>query len=151
MTNGSLDWNTVKYFKESEFQDPDVPGSGAFIDAVLVKILDGTREYSGWPIRIHWEVGGAVDVNGTHDHSKNSYHLKKNGCKAVDFHFETTADTRLQFQKVERGGYTGIGIYYDWHWNGVLLPIAFHVDFRPLDRYQRWTERAKGQRRYWLK
>lgn len=144
-------WAIIRHFKSYEFQDPDEPDSGLLADHVLVTILDEVRDRTGWPVRTHWEVGGAVDVHGTHAHSRNSYHLKKNGCKALDFHFETTADTREQFRQVERAGFTGIGIYYHWKWNNSLLPIAFHVDFRPVDRYQRWVERKKGQRRYLLK
>jgi hypothetical protein len=131
-------WDDIKYFTAEEFADPLYPGSGMLIHFPLVIKLDHLRECIKCPIITHWAVGGCVDVNGVHGHSSNSFHLAKNKCMAVDFHFDTGIDPREQYYYVEREGFGGIGVYYDWHWNGKLLPIAFHVDSRGLDKIQRW-------------
>jgi hypothetical protein len=68
-------------------------------------------------------------------------------CSAVDFHFKTSVDQRAQAVKVLRSGFNGIGIYYDWHWNGQLLPVGFHVDNRK--RPQVW-HRKNGNYFYLL-
>ena len=136
-----IHWEHVRYFTQREFQDPDVTNSGDLIDGRLLLLLDKLRHETGWPIIPHWQVGGCVDVNGTHGHAPHSYHLKAKGCKAVDFHFNTTATPRYQYYMVSLFGFPGLGVYYDWHWNGELLPLGFHVDLRPRKRTQRWARR----------
>jgi len=146
-----MDWNNIQYFEESEFDDPLYPGSGENIDPTLVFALDTLRRLTGWPIIVHHKVGGAADMYGEHDHADNSYHLKKMGCKAVDFHFRTTANYRLQYRGVERLGFTGIGVYLQvWHWGERLISIGFHVDLRPKAIIQRWSCRRKGHYVYFL-
>jgi len=142
-------WKRVRYFVPNEFDDPNYLDSGKNIDGALLYKLDELRHETGWPIVTHWEVGGCVDVGGTHGHSENSYHLITNGAKACDFHFLTNIDPRLQYREVEKIGFFGIGIYYDWHWDDKLLPIGFHVDERPKNKLQRWTRR-NGQYFYLL-
>lgn len=44
---------TGKYFKESEFDSPDLPGSGCNINEDLVKALDFVREGIGIPMRVN--------------------------------------------------------------------------------------------------
>jgi len=146
-----INWNKVRYFKREEFDDPNYPGSGENIDGILLFMLDRLRHETGWPIITHWKVGGCVDVDGTHGHAPHSYHLKKSGSRAVDFHFGTTASSREQFYNVIKSGFTGIGVYIDvWKWNGHVLPIAFHVDIRPKTETQIWTCRKKGEYIYVL-
>lgn len=138
-----ISWKQVKFFKPEEFDDPMYPGSGGYIDGVLLFELEKLRKATGWPIITHAKVGGCVDMDAKHGHSRNSYHIYANGCKACDFHFLTDEDPRLQYRQVEDIGFPGIGVYYDWHWNGKLLPIGFHVDMRPKDQTQRWARRNK--------
>lgn len=139
-----ISWNRVRYFKREEFQDPSVgPESGDLIDATMLMVLDNLRHSTGWPIVIHWQTGGAVDVHGTHGHASNSYHLASQGCKAVDFHFVTNASIRRQFYEICKRGFPGIGFYPEWNTQG------FHVDCRPPDRLQFW-KLVKGKYVYWF-
>jgi len=139
-----IHWHQVKYFKTIEFDDPDVPGSGELIDDITLLTLEALRINAGWPIVTHWRTGGCIDVGGTHGHSDNSYHLSKRGSRAVDFHFITDAPARVQIHEVLKSGFTGIGIYIG-AWG---LPIAFHVDVRPVELTQIWTCKEKGKYNY---
>lgn len=49
-----MDWNNIKYFKPSEFDSPDEPGSGAEnMDMELVEGLDFIRSFTGKPMRVN--------------------------------------------------------------------------------------------------
>ena len=129
-----INWDRVKFFIPGEFQDPNHPGSGELIDGVTLLWLVELRIDTGWPIKVHWEVGGAVDMDGSHGHAKDSFHLAKNGCMAVDFHFITKASLRKQFYAVMNSKFSGIGIYPEWDNPG------FHVDPRHFDLTQIWKK-----------
>ena len=146
-----MDWNNIEFFDMENFDDPLYPGSGENIDPLIALVLDSLRRNTGWPIRIHTSVGGAVDMHGDHGHADGSYHLLKNGCKAADWHFVTDTDYRLQYRAVEKMGFNGIGSYLGhWRWNGKILPIGFHTDLRPKGLIQRWSCRKKGEYFYLL-
>jgi len=144
-----MDWNKIPNFERREFDDPLHPGSGDNIDRNIVLILQELRLITRVPIIIHSGAGGAVDMDGSHGHSDNSYHLHKNGCKAVDFHLNCQWPTRVQVYYVLNSGFSGIGIYYDWTFNEKPT-LGFHGDTRQKDRSQVWTE-INGERTYFLK
>lgn len=139
-----MDWSMIPYFEKQEFDDPLHAGSGDNISRGVILILVGIRDMARVPIIIHGPVGGAVDMLGEHGHAPNSYHLAKNGCEAVDFHFDCTADDRTQASWVFTSGFTGVGVYYDWHWRGNPLPIGFHGDIRPKHMTQSWKRNGNG-------
>ena len=131
----AISWDKTPFFQMIEFNDPDYPNSGEYINGSLliqlVKLRQSTFTMNidkGWPILIH----SAVDIDGKH-HSKNSLHNLDQGCLACDFHFDTDVSIREQFLLISCIGFGGIGIYYDWNSPG------FHVDIRPKSKVQRWT------------
>lgn len=129
-----INWKNVRYFTEDEFEDAEVPGSGQYIDGVTLMLLDNLRDKTGWPI---W-VQQAVDMGGSHGHAPNSYHLLKNGCKAVDWHFGVDVPVRVQIHQVLMSPFTGIGLYFDWHIDGKPLAVGFHTDTRAVEKTQLW-------------
>ena len=139
-----IHWNCVRYFGAHEFEDPLYPGSGELIDGTLLLLLDKMRHETEWPIVPHGAVGGCVDVEGKHGHADDSMHLKRNGCKAVDFHFLTYEPLEVQFNFVCRYGFPGIGVYPEWR-----PGAGFHIDMRPIDRTQHWIFR-NGVYNYFL-
>jgi hypothetical protein len=143
-------WEKVKeYFEPAEFDDPKFPGSGEkHMDRELVEMLFKLRVSAGWPIITHAKAGGCVDVEAEHGHAMKSYHLVERGAMACDFHFKTEASVREQIFRVLRGGFTGVGLYYDWSW-GKPFPVGFHVDRRPIEQAQIWT-RKEGKYIYFL-
>jgi len=147
----SINWDTIPggVFKCKEFDDPNFPGSGNIIDPVLLEMMIRLRLHTGWPIITMAKVGGAVDVDSGWGHAINSYHLKKMGCKALDWFFLTEAPECEQYHAVSQIGFGGIGIYRDWHWAGKFLPIGFHTDIRPVEITQRW-KRINGEYVYLL-
>ena len=140
-----INWDHVRYFKPEEFDDPDFPGSGHRIDGQLLMTLDKLRHETGWPISIHGKQGGAVDVNGSHGHAEKSLHRLDQGARAVDWHFVCDESVRLQIRAVMQFGFGGTGIYYDWG-----VPVGFHTDVRPHNRFQVWT-RENGEYIYLVK
>jgi len=146
-----ITWDQINHFIAKEFEDSLHPGSGNEIDMILVLNLDYLWERVATvadekPIII---ITQAVDLYSEHGHSDDSYHLKKQGCQAADFIIFTNLDPRVQYQLVERQGFGGIGIYYDWRYKDNLVPIGFHVDCRPQSRIQRW-KRVRGEYIYLL-
>ena len=146
-----ITWNQIKHFREWEFDDNLYPGSGEEIDMILVLNLDYVweRVFTITGARPKIIITQGVDLYGEHGHSENSYHLKKKGCKAADFIIVTKLNSRILYKLVERQGFGGIGVYYDWTRYGKPVPIGFHVDRRPERYLQRWTRR-KGKYLYLL-
>jgi len=141
----SICWKKVEYFDSKEFDDPNYPGSGKNINDILLFQIDKLRRYIDYPII----VTSAIDVDGSHGHAPDSYHLLSNGAKAIDFFIKCDLSPRFQARLVDDLRFTGMGVYYDWKYKYKLLPIGFHVDLRPVEKYQRWTRR-NGEYSYWL-
>jgi hypothetical protein len=131
-----IDWDQIPYFKMDEFSDPKHPMSGNLMDEKLIFLAVQLRMKANWPMSIH----AGMDVEGTHGHSKKSYHLKG---MAFDFHFKTDASLNEQFYVIKEFGFTGIGIYPEWNNPG------FHLDIRPKKEMQLWKQ-IKGKYIYFL-
>ena len=145
-----MDWSTVKHFQPHEFDDPEHSGSSKWMNPTTIKTLDRLREKTGIPIITHNKFGikGCVCVQKT-GHSKNSLHYIQSGlCSAVDWHFLSNTNPRDLALTVLQSGFTGIGIYYDWHWENSPLTVGFHVDTRKTP--QIWV-RNQGNYTYLLK
>ena len=145
-----MTWDKINHFEQREFDDPKYPGSGRYMSMDTVQLLDTLREDTGWPLITHWAVGGCVDMHGDHGHSEHSYHLQSMGASACDFHFNTEDSIREQVAAVTHSGFNGIGIYFNWKWDGKILHVGFHVDRRPNFKFQVWTCRTKGAYIYLL-
>ena len=146
-----IEWGDIKHFKQKEFDDALHPGSGEKIDMKLVLNLDylweRIAEYSDTrPVIL---ITQAVDMLGQHGHSDDSYHLYKNKCQAADFIIFSAVDVRTLYFLVEKQGFGGIGVYYDWKFKNKPVPIGFHVDLRLKEQTQRW-KRVNGQYMYLL-
>jgi len=52
-------WDRIEHFTRSEFQDPRYgEASGDLIDAAFLVLIVRLRIQTGWPMVIHWAVGG---------------------------------------------------------------------------------------------
>lgn len=148
-------WHQIRHFLPKEFDDPDYPGSHTYMDPVTIILLDRIRHRTGWELVTHNKHGihGCVCMARGH-HSADSFHNydHPDGCSATDFHFKTDAPPREQARAVFQFRFTGIGIYQDyWKWPAypartikgeMILPIGFHVDRRPIERFQIWKLEA---------
>lgn len=101
------DWNSVQYFKKSEFTDPDK------MNPELIKALDIYRRLVGNPVIIH----------SSYREGDSGQHGKGN---AVDIHVKgiSLIDAYLLAEKT--GLFNGIGVYSWWNNKGL------HLDVRPL-------------------
>jgi len=146
-----IDWTEIDYFNPEDFDDPDAPGSWELMDPLSIILLNELRQRTGWPIVTHNRFGvrGCVCVSPA-GHSENSLHYAEHpdGCSAIDWHFATNTDPREQALRVLQSRFTGVGVYYDWHWADKPLAIGFHTDRRP--RPQIWR-RENGSYTYLLK
>lgn len=46
------EWQKIKYFKPSEFDSPDAPGSGEGMKLEFLLKLDELRKELGWPLKV---------------------------------------------------------------------------------------------------
>jgi len=96
----------IKYFTYSEFDSPDVDGSGQMMDSGLLEMLDTAREIYGKPIKINSGFRTEehnIKVGGT----QNSSHLKG---LAADLACTTSADRWDLLDSLLKAGFNRIGI-----------------------------------------
>lgn len=95
----------LRYFRYSEFDSPDMPGSGALMDPVFLRMLDSARGMAGFPFKIlsgyrttahNAEVGGVDDSS----HTKGV---------AVDIHYSTEKAAVAIIACLTRSGFVRIG------------------------------------------
>lgn len=110
-------WNSVVYFKQSEFDSPDEPGSGAKMQPIVVEKIDAIRKDIGEPL---WLTSAYRSVN----HNKkvggkqNSSHLS--GWAVDVICFTSRMRWKLLFYAIKHG-FNRIGIY----------PTFMHLDRDP--------------------
>jgi hypothetical protein len=140
-----IDFSNVKHFKRYMFDDPRICQvcSGWNINPDIVYMLDDLYNKTNWVIVPHWSVYGCVvmdDAIRSVRFCKNKWHLRENGCKAVDFHFETEAHPLEQIDEVLKYDFTGIGLFTEIALSTGkeklirYLQIAFHVDLGEKER-----------------
>jgi uncharacterized protein YcbK (DUF882 family) len=98
----------VKYFKFSEFDSPDAPGSGARMDTNFLKMLDEARELSGG-VPFHINSGFRTPkhnkrING----SKNSSHMRG---LAADIRCTNSRDRFRIVAALIAAGFSRVGIH----------------------------------------
>lgn len=137
-----INWDSIRrYFTIEDFSDPLFINSGAAIDEKLLSKLIELKMAVNASLVLHNKIGGCIDMKGNYNHAKNSYHLFNNGCRAVDFHFDTIElNAREQFYEIVKHGFTGVGVYYGKIWENQLLKCSFHVDIRPKKYMQIWKK-----------
>jgi len=96
----------LRYFKHSEFDSPDKPGSGNNMSPVLLGMLDAARKHYGKPIKVNsgfrtkehnTKVGGV----------STSSHLKG---LAVDINIDGSANRFAIYEALRKVGFKRLGI-----------------------------------------
>ena len=96
----------MKYFKIEEFDSPDLPGSGEFMDPTLLKMLDHMRMLYGKPIHInsgYRTVAHNKEVGGV----SSSSHLLG---LAVDISCKNSRDRFELLEVLLKKGFNRIGV-----------------------------------------
>lgn len=104
-----MDWNKSKFFKEYEFDSPDLPGSGEKMNWDFVLVLNWLRLWVGQMLLINSGYRTPVH-NLAIDGSEDSSHMKG---LAVDIKCYTN---ELRFKIVKYAlilGFERIGVYKD--------------------------------------
>ena len=111
-----------KYFKLSEFDSPDRPGSGELMEHDLVQALDIARDIYGYPIKI---TSGFRTVEYHRDLTRRGYPTAKNSSHligwAADIAVPNNQRRFLLLEALLDAGFNRIGIGQNF----------FHVDMDP--------------------
>lgn len=115
---------TPKHFKTTDFVDY------SSMNMELIKKLDQLREMANSPIFVSSSNSQKKGV-----HVTKSQHYLGN---AVDIIFTKWSGTVQELiDLIDKIGFTGIGIYPEWHYNGKTV-VGFHLDVRPTSTVARW-------------
>ena len=120
-------WNEIKYFKPHEFDSPDEPGSGVYMEETLIRALDYIRKELEAPLRIN-SAYRSESHNSFVGGVTNSQHRLY---KACDVHIDSQemGDKIEYFFKDYVGDICGIGRYNTF----------IHIDTR--NYKARWDKR----------
>lgn len=110
-----LDWGVLKHFQK--FGSSDHWGDPDRLDAVLLMKVDDLRDSIGMPIHV---TSGFRDGDPKEHGRGLALDIVCPGVPLLDFWIEA-----------ERYAFPGLGVYSDWHWDGVTTG-GLHVDQRVL-------------------
>ena len=120
-----VNWNNYRHFERSEFDSPDVEGSGDEMQEGFIRMLHRARVLSNTPFRIN-------SGYRSHSHNQkvggtpNSSHLK--GC-AADIHISSSVQRMKVLAALVDAGFRRIGI----------ADTFIHVDNDPSKNDACWT------------
>ena len=119
------------YFKLSEFDSPDLKGSGALMDETFIDMLIEARAKANIPFKINSgyrtkEYNKSLLKRG-YKASKNSSHLK--GC-AADIHCVDSTSRFIIYNSLIDAGFTRIGVAKNF------IHVDCDVD-KPINKF--WT------------
>ena len=97
---------SLKYFKYDEFDSPDVPGSGEYMDAEFLAMLDNAREIAGIPFKINsgWRT---IEHNQTVRGKPGSSHIVG---KAVDIAVRNSRERAIILSALKDAGFNRFGV-----------------------------------------
>jgi len=99
-------WRKIKHFSQSEFDSPDLKGSGVNMDLDFVEVLDKVRAMAEIPLKVNSGYR-SIEHNRNVKGSPNSSHLRG---LAADIHC-TDSDSRLRIvYSAIQSGVSRIGI-----------------------------------------
>ena len=96
----------LRYFKLSEFDSPDEPGSGSKMSPVLLGMLDAARKHYGKAIKVNSgfrTVNHNIKIGGV----KSSSHLKG---LAVDVSIDGSVNRFAMYEALRKVGFKRLGV-----------------------------------------
>lgn len=101
----------LKYFKHHEFDSPDKPGSGEYMEAEFLQRLDVARDIAGFPFII---TSGFRTVEHQRTLREQGYSASKNSSHLLGWAADIAIEgSRMRFELVDallEAGFTRIGV-----------------------------------------